>query len=110
MAIHGIKILKIKAMKKFILPAIILVSLSILTSCSALKMPVSSHIPENNKNYEVDFLFEYDGCRVYRFFDRGNYVYFTRCEGEVSSIVNDSTVIRTVTKTINKNQLNTISY
>jgi len=98
---HGFKILKFLVMKKLILPVIILASFSILQSCSSIKMPVSSHIPENNKNYAVDFLFEYDGCRIYRFYDRGNYVYFTRCNAEISSVVNDSTIIRTITKSIN---------
>ncbi len=88
-------------MKTVTLPAIIFASVFLLQSCGSVRMPISTHVPENNKNYEVDFLFEYDGCRVYRFYDRGNYVYFTNCNGEVSSVVNDSTVIRTVTKTIN---------
>jgi hypothetical protein len=88
-------------MKTITLPAIILASVFILQSCRSIRKPVSSHIPENNQNYVVDFLFEHDGCRVYRFYDRGNYVYFTNCNGDVSSVVNDSTVIRTITKAIN---------
>lgn len=87
-------------MKTITLLAIILASVLILQSCSSIRMPVSSHIPENNQNYVVDFLFEHEGCRVYRFYDRGNYVYFTNCFGDINSVVNDSTVIRTITKVV----------
>lgn len=87
-------------MRQLILPAIILVSFTILQSCRSIRMPVSTHVPENNQNYVVDFLFEHDGCRVYRFYDRGNYVYFTNCFGDINSVVNDSTVIRTITKVV----------
>lgn len=86
-------------MKTITLLASILTSVLILQSCR-LTRPVSSHIPENNQNYVVDFLFEHDGCRVYRFYDRGNYVYFTNCFGDINSVVNDSTVIRTITKVV----------
>jgi hypothetical protein len=58
------------------------------------QIPVSRVNPENNKTYKVDFLFEHDGCKVYRFLDRGNYVYFTNCNGEVISNASDSTQIR----------------
>ncbi len=87
-------------MKTITLLASILASVLILQSCSSTRMPVSSHIPENNQNYVVDFLFEHDGCRVYRFYDRGNYVYFTNCFSDINSVVNDSTVIRTITKVV----------
>ena len=60
------------------------------------QIPVSRVTPENNKTYRVDFLFEHDGCKVYRFRDYGNYVYFTNCNGEVTSIKSDSTEIRTI--------------
>ena len=35
-----------------------------------------------NVNFKVDFLFEHDGCKVYRFTD-GRDVYFTNCNGRV---------------------------
>jgi hypothetical protein len=59
-------------------------------------IPVSRITPENNKTYSVDFLFEHDGCKVYRFYDYGNYVYFTNCNGDVTSIRLDSTENRTI--------------
>lgn len=59
-----------------------------------LRYPVSSEQPVNNQTYQVDYLFEHDGCKVYRFYDRGNYVYFTNCQGDVTAIKNDSTAER----------------
>ena len=63
-----------------------------LVSCSSEK-PLSTAPPENNITYKVDYLFEHDGCKVYRFYDRGNYVYFTNCKGE-AIVKADSTEIR----------------
>ncbi len=34
-------------------------------------------------NYNVELLFENDGCKVYRFYD-GRYVYYTDCSGKIS--------------------------
>jgi hypothetical protein len=38
----------------------------------------------SNQNIKLDFLFEKDGCKVYRFSDRGQYVYWTNCRGNIS--------------------------
>jgi len=46
---------------------------------------------QNNRTYEVSYLFEHDGCKVYRFYDMGNYVYFSNCRGNVTAISTDST-------------------
>ena len=74
--------------------------LILIVSCEFLsctrQIPVSKVIPENNKTYKVEFLFEYDGCKVYRFLDYGYPVYFTNCNGEVTSIKSDSTKNRTI--------------
>lgn len=53
---------------------------------------------ENNPDYTVSYLFEHDGCKVYRFYDSrsSSYVYFTT-GGDATSIKNDSTHRRTVT-------------
>ena len=51
---------------------------------------------ENNTTYTVSYLFEHDGCKVYRFYDMGHYVYFTT-RGDVTAIKNDSTQHRTIT-------------
>lgn len=38
----------------------------------------------SNQNIKVDFLFEKDGCRVYRFTDGGQNIYWTNCRGNIS--------------------------
>ncbi|NDV69143.1 DUF4884 domain-containing protein [Dysgonomonas sp. 25] len=55
--------------------------------------------PGDNPSYRVEYLFEHDGCKVYRFYDRGNYVYFTNCKGNITAIANDSTQTRIQTVT-----------
>ena len=66
-------------------------------SCASIPLKIGES--ENNSTYTVSYLFEHDGCKVYRFYDKGNYVYFTT-RGDVTSITNDSTAQRTIT--INK--------
>lgn len=66
-----------------------------MTSCFT-NVPLTSKSSDNNKSYTVDYLFEHDGCKVYRFVDNGHYVYFTNCRSDVTAITSDST--RTVTK------------
>lgn len=66
-----------------------------LSSCY-VGVPIKAEKPSNNQTYEVDYLFEHDGCKVYRFYDRGNYVYFTNCQGTVTSIEKDSTETRII--------------
>ena len=67
----------------------------ILFSCTG-GMPISTVAPHNNETYKVEYLFEHDGCKVYRFMDRGNSIYFTNCRGTVSCVENDSA--RTITQ------------
>lgn len=65
---------------------LIVLLLGVMISCSAIfSLPVSTEVPVNNQLYRVDYLFEYDGCKVYRFYDRGQYVYFTNCQGSDST-------------------------
>lgn len=78
----------------FLLSVIIL----FLTSCS-IQQPVASEYSQNNEDYTVDYLFEHEGCKVYRFRDRDNYVYFTNCNGNVTAIKDDSTKTRVETIT-----------
>jgi hypothetical protein len=67
-----------------------------LTSCFTQR-PIYTDRPNNNRQYEVEYLFEHDGCKVYRFYDRGNYVYFTNCRGEAIAKT-DSGEVRSVSK------------
>lgn len=52
-----------------------------LGACSP-QIPITTSKPKNNQTYSVSYLFEHDGCKVYRFLDNGNAVYFTNCNGE----------------------------
>ena len=77
-------------MKNF-LPIIVFIN---AVGCVAPRqLPLQTRESENNETYDVDYLFEHDGCKVYRFYDRGNYVYFTNCTGE-AIVKTDSTEIR----------------
>ncbi len=69
----------------------------ILSACFA-PSAISVNQAQNNADYTVSYLFEHDGCRVYRFYDAwsGSYVYFTT-QGDVTSIPNDSTRRQTIT-------------
>jgi Domain of unknown function (DUF4884) len=65
-------------------------------SCRTTRHPLTTAVPKNNATYQVDYLFEHDGCKVYRFFDAGHYVYFTNCTGDITSIKKDSTEARVI--------------
>lgn len=86
-------ILNLSYMKYLLL--IVVISISIV-SCR-IHVPISKTPPQNNSTYVVDYLFEHDGVKVYRFKDEGRYVYFTNRGGEVTSVVNDSIQVRTQT-------------
>lgn len=66
-----------------------------LTACFT-SVPLKVSKSENNTTYKISYLFEHDGCKVYRFYDMGNYVYFTT-RGDVTAIKSDSTQERSVT-------------
>jgi len=39
---------------------------------------------KQNGNFEVEYLFEQNGCKMYRFKDGSRYVYWSDCQGKVS--------------------------
>ena len=82
-------------MKIMIKTCLLLLVGFICFSCT-ISRPIAVVPSDNNTTYKVDYLFEHDGCKVYRFYDRGNYVYFTNCKGDVTSIKNDSTAERVI--------------
>lgn len=84
-------------MKTFLWASYFFMTLS-LTSCITPIKPVSQVSPSNNKDYKVDYLFEHDGCKVYRFHDLGHYVYFTNCQGETTSFPDSTTIIKNRTE------------
>lgn len=67
----------------------VLAALLVLAACAVPAKPIYSKPTENNKDYKIEYLFEHEGCKVYRFSDMGNWVYFTNCNGE--TITSDST-------------------
>lgn len=79
----------------------LLVCVAIFTTSCMIQQPISTNTPVNNSTYQVDFLFEYDGCKVYRFHDRGDYIYYTNCNNQTTAVINDSTIIKTFS--VNKN-------
>lgn len=78
------------------LPLLLLLLATLMLSGCFYGKPLKTGKTDNNFTYEVSYLFTHDGCDMYRFFDMGNYVYFSNCRGETSS-VEDS--IRVTTKT-----------
>ena len=75
-------------MKKYLYSALCLVA----SSCY-VQQPLEKIPAQNNETYKVEYLFEHEGCKVYRFYDRGNCVYFTNCNGEAIAH-KDSTEVR----------------
>ena len=75
--------------------SLLLVCNACLSSCVS-QIPLTKEKPVNNSTYQVEYLFEHEGCKVYRFMDMGHYIYFTHCEGDVTSIESDS--VRTVNR------------
>ena len=70
-----------------------------LSACGIIMkapVPVSKTRPQNNSTYKVEYLFEYDGCKVYRFWD-GHDVYFTNCNGQAISYPDSTRVIENTT-------------
>ena len=83
-------------MKTIIKGTILLFACIFFTACHVGR-PLQTQISDNNRTFEVDYLFEHDGVKVYRFYDHGNYVYFTNRSGEVTRIDADSAKNRTIT-------------
>ena len=72
---------------------IILGAMLTFTSCNP-KLPIYTKPTSNNKDYNISYLFEHDGCKVYRFIDGFNTVYFTSCQGQTYFQQDSVTVIR----------------
>lgn len=75
---------------KHISRLILVITVATITVACSVQKPLTIVKPENNATYKVEYLFEHDGCKVYRFFDYGNYVYFTNCTGNATTFSNDS--------------------
>ena len=69
---------------KHLIPTIIAVVLVTLSACdrdNRGKVQADTQ-PRTEADYNITFLFEVDGVKVYRFCDRGNTVYFTNANGK----------------------------
>ena len=75
--------------------------LILMASSCAVQQPITKQVTQNNKDYTVEYLFEHDGCKVYRFKDGNYYVYFTNCNGEAIART-DSTAIKNSTHLLTK--------
>lgn len=64
-------------------------ALLLLVAAGCAKEPVSKE-ETSNPEVGVDILFDYDGCRMYRFHDAGEYRYFARCGQQVTVAWSDS--------------------
>ena len=68
-------------MKKFIFLLAFVFSL-VLTGCEKAGTQVQTDGAKHD--FDVQFLFETDGVKVYHFFDAGDYIYFTNTSGTTS--------------------------
>lgn len=78
------------------IPAFLL--LAVMAAGCITSQPIQTQEPKNNQTYEVDYLFEHEGCKVYRFYDLGHYVYFTNCNGEAINRTDSTEVKNTIRK------------
>jgi hypothetical protein len=79
-------------MKKLMRMVVVVATGCLWYACS-FQQPVSVAPAQNNQDYQVEYLFEHDGCKVYRFYDRGYYIYFTNVKSDLTMMPNDSTRI-----------------
>lgn len=68
-------------MKKIIF-LLVLVSSLMLMACEKTGTPAQTDGAK--QDFDVQFLFEVEGVKVYRFFDAGYYIYFTNASGTTS--------------------------
>jgi hypothetical protein len=72
-------------MKKTLAIYIVLIGLGAMLFGACSNDPMSKERLGKDDGFEVEFLFEKDGVKVYRFFDVGRYHYFTT-GGETISV------------------------
>lgn len=70
-------------MKKIIFLLTLVFSM-FLTGCEKAGTQVQTDGAKHD--FDVQFLFETDGVKVYRFFDAGEYIYFTNANGKTSYV------------------------
>jgi hypothetical protein len=63
----------------------ILLLVSIISLVGCANEPMSVEVTGKDNKFEIEFLFEKDGVKMYRFYDASHYHYFTT-RGDVTSI------------------------
>lgn len=58
-------------------------ALFILATLFIVSCKEEAQTETTSENFNVEFLFENDGCKMYRFLDRGRYIYYSDCTGRV---------------------------
>jgi Domain of unknown function (DUF4884) len=67
---------------KYLLSALLVLS---VLGCGHRAQEPLGQVQTSNPTYDVELLFEKDGCKIYRFHDSGYDRYFTTCEGSITS-------------------------
>lgn len=65
---------------------ILLFSVACVFMFGCEKKGTEEKITGNKDNFNVEFLFQKDECKVYRFKDDGRNHYFTNCNGETMTV------------------------
>lgn len=55
----------------FQMKKLVFMSITMIFSACQIGTPLTIEPPKNNNTYNVEYLFEHEGCKVYRFRDRG---------------------------------------
>jgi len=53
-------------------------------SCKKTELKNSQELITNG-SFQLEFLFEQNGCKMYRFEDNGRFIYWTDCQGKIQS-------------------------
>ena len=72
-------------MKKIISLYVIVITLGAIIFGACMNEPMSKERLGKDDGFEVEYLFDKDGVKVYRFYDNGHYHYFTT-KGETISV------------------------
>ncbi len=74
---------------------LLLTATIVLSFCSCGSIPLSQGPSYNNPTYDVSYLFEHEGVKIFRFYDMGHYVYFSHPVSDIYSVKDDSTMLKT---------------
>lgn len=69
----------------------------LLYSCIPQKA-ISVQKAKNNKDYKIEYLFAHDGCKMYKFQDGFNWIYFSNCNGDTTYNQGDTIMTRSINR------------